>query len=90
MDLRSYLIKFEDLVNSFDIFFWKLSDYDVDKSAKSMRKLYGILNGRVHNYFDDKPIASTSFQELIIRKIDESLDNNDIRHSAAIFFFFCK
>ena len=65
---------YEDLIlNILSLF-----NNDVDKAAKSIKRMYGILNGRVHNYFDDKPITSTSFRELKMRKIAEFLDNIDL------------
>lgn len=72
-DPETYYI-YEDLIlNILSLF-----SNDVDNAAKNMKKMYGILNGRVHNYFDDKPITSTSFRELKLRKLAEFFDNIDL------------
>ena len=51
---------------------------DAVKAAKGIRKLFGILNARVHAYYNDEPISTTSFRESRVRKIAFCLDNIDI------------
>lgn len=50
---------------------------DVMKVANAIKKLYGILNARTHNYFDDQPITNT-YRELKLKKLADCLDSVDV------------
>ena len=53
-------------------------EQDPMKSAKCLRKMYGILNARVHQYFSEKKIDSTSFREMKMKKLASCLDEMDL------------
>lgn len=51
---------------------------DPIKLAKLIKKLYGILNARLHNYVNDKEIDVISFREQNVKLIASCIDNIDI------------
>lgn len=51
---------------------------DPNKLAKHVKKMYGILNGRVHNYVNRKKIDDSSFREKSLRSLAVCLDSIDI------------